>query len=192
MAGRRVKGEEHDVGEENERAHADAEAPVEGEGADGVVPEEREEDDRQVEKVPVNVLQDEGERRLPAIAAPRRFPDGARGRIEEERAVISLAVVVARRAEPEGAHEDQKRRRKRPPAMFGIDQRRVERREIGPPLVVAAFERADRRVDGERSENEHDRRDLDPPGIAPERRSEAGIPGRGSAFRHEPPRRIDD
>ena len=59
MAGKCVGGEEQDVYEHHERPRADAETFREAEGEDGVVPKEAEEEEREVEKITVQVLQDE-------------------------------------------------------------------------------------------------------------------------------------
>src|SRR5271170_1433665 len=99
------------------------------------MPEESEIDKRDVEKPAMEILEDEGKRRLAAIMPPGPFADRAGRRIEKERAIVCLAVVVASRPKSERASQNQKRRRKPPPVVCGIDQRRIERREIGAPLI---------------------------------------------------------
>ena len=56
-----------------ERADADAEVRRPIEGHEGVVPKESEENDREIEEIAMNVLQDEGKRRLAAILRCARF-----------------------------------------------------------------------------------------------------------------------
>src|SRR6266478_1469787 len=73
----------------------------------GVVPQERYEEDRKIKKVAMNVLQNKGECRLAAIFAVRRFPDRAGRGIEEKRAVVGLAIVVARSAKTQRASKKQ-------------------------------------------------------------------------------------
>ena len=69
MAGKCVRGEQEDVYQHHERAHADAETFGEAEGEDRVVPEKAEKEDREVEKIAVHVLQDERKRGFAAILA---------------------------------------------------------------------------------------------------------------------------
>src|SRR5882724_5217764 len=61
VAGKSVEREENDVDEHDECAEADAEFAAEEEGFDGVVPEEAEKNNREIEEVAMNVLQDERE-----------------------------------------------------------------------------------------------------------------------------------
>ncbi len=156
----------------HERSHSNAEPAVEAERAERVVPEKPEEQDREIEKESVKVLEHEGKRGLAAIGAPR-LSDRAGRRVQKERAVVRLPVVVAGGPETEGPPEDQKRRRERPPAVLLVDERRVERREVGAPLEVAALQGAGRRVKAEEAQDDDDRENLQPPGVAAERRPEA-------------------
>src|SRR5438876_9936715 len=99
VTGKGVGGEENDVDEHDECAEADTEFAAEEEGFGGVVPEEAEKNNREIEEVAMNVLQDERERRFTAIVfADRRFADSAGGRIKKKGAIVSFAVVVARGA----------------------------------------------------------------------------------------------
>src|SRR6266478_1000127 len=109
VAGKCVERQERDVESENKCADADAKTAVEEEGADGVVPKENDEKNSKIEKIPMDVLQDERKRSFPAIIAPRKFANRASGRIQENRPVISFAVVVASGAKAEGTGEDQER-----------------------------------------------------------------------------------
>ena len=95
MAGKSVGREEDDVDEHDQRTQADAEFAVEVESAKNVIPEEAQENDCEIEKVAVDVLQDEGEGRLAAVAPPLLLRNGAGGRVPEEGPVVRLAVVVA-------------------------------------------------------------------------------------------------
>ena len=61
VAGKSVKSEEADVDEHDECAEADTEFAAEEEGFGGVVPEEAEKNNREIEEVAMNVLQDKRE-----------------------------------------------------------------------------------------------------------------------------------
>ena len=80
---------------------------------------------RQVEEIAVDVLEDQRERVLAAVALAR-LADGAGRRVGPERLVVGAAVVVAGEAEAARRPEDQQRRRKRqragPPAGCGPNQ----------------------------------------------------------------------
>src|SRR5258708_3287411 len=101
---------------------------IEEERADGVVPKETDEKNREVEEVAMDILKNEGKSRFAAIIPARRFTDGAGGGIEEKRAVVRFAVVVARSAKAQRASKNQERGREWPPAMLRVDERRVEGR----------------------------------------------------------------
>src|SRR5882762_10497923 len=70
VAGKSVQSEEANVDEHDYRAEANVKTAVEVEGLDCVVPKEAEKNNRKIEKVAVNVLQDEGERSFAAIVLP--------------------------------------------------------------------------------------------------------------------------
>ena len=157
MAAERVAAEEHGVHGEHQRADADPERHLPGRIGEphrlpDVVGQDEQKQDRQIQKVAVDVLEDERERLLAEILLAR-LADGARRRIGPERLVVGAAIVVAGEAETAGRPENQerggKRQRRRPPAglraepavgAFTEEQRRIERRQIGPELVVLALE----------------------------------------------------
>ncbi len=75
----------------------------------------------EIEKVAMNVLQDEGKTRFRHDSfAQAGFAYGASGRIEKKSAVVGFAVVVAGGAETEGRAEDQQGGRKFPPVITEI------------------------------------------------------------------------
>ena len=86
------------VRDHDHRPEADPEVTIEVEREDRIPPEEREHDDREVERVAVDVLEDEREPRLAAVFRAR-VRDRAGRRRPEERAVVGAAVVVAGDAE---------------------------------------------------------------------------------------------
>ena len=110
VARKGVKGKKTDVNGKDERANSDAEMSAEEERLNGVMPKEGDEEDRKIKKVAMDVLKDKGKRRLAAILAVRRFPDRAGRGIEEKRAVVGFAVVVARSAKAQRAGKNQERR----------------------------------------------------------------------------------
>src|SRR5882724_11711757 len=148
VTGKSVGGEENDVDEHDECAEADAEFAAEEEGFGGVVPEEAEKNNREIEEVAMNILQDERERRFAAIVfANGGFANGAGGRIEKKGAVVGFAVVVAGGAKAERSTENKDCGREPPPTEG--KQRRIKWGEIRSPLVELAFEGAERGVDAE-------------------------------------------
>src|SRR5882724_3577113 len=78
VAGEGVSREKNDVDEHDQSAEADAEFAAEEEGLYGVVPKKADEDDAEIEKIAMNILQDEGKRSFAAIVlANRRLADSA-------------------------------------------------------------------------------------------------------------------
>src|SRR5688572_28681076 len=110
VARERVERKQNDVGEQDQRTNPDSEAAIKPERVNRVVPENDQEDERNVEKVAMQVLQDEWKGSLAAIPVRAAFADCARGRIEKERAVVSLAIVVTGGAKTQGATQDENRR----------------------------------------------------------------------------------
>src|SRR5262245_31707804 len=110
--------------------------------------------------------------------------NGAGRRVQEERAVVGLAIVVAGDAESERTRQDQQGGRECPPAVAWIDERRIERREVGPPLVVSTLERPEGGIDSEEAEHENDRDELEPPGVPPLRGAEMVCSFGGPSLRH--------
>src|SRR5688500_14491174 len=117
-----------------------------------IVREKDEKDQREVEEVPVNVLDDE-RKRIFAKVSFTRLADSAARRVSPERLVVRAAVVVAREAKSCRERQDDQRRGERkkcrPPAWLRTEpaggriaeqQRRVERREVVPVLVMRVLE----------------------------------------------------
>src|SRR5205085_4469258 len=102
MARQQIKREQNNVDQKDQRAHANEEMAFKPEGANGVIPEEAEEDDRPVEEIAVDILQDEREPGLAAVIPVSTFAHRAGRRIEKERPVVCLAIVVTSCAEPSG------------------------------------------------------------------------------------------
>src|SRR6266481_1125887 len=123
MTGKRVERKERNVDRQDERADTNSEMALEKERADGVVPKKNDEQNREIEKVAMDILEDERKRGFPAIIAAGRLANGTSGRIEEKRAVVRFAVIVAGRAKAERSSENQQCRREWPPVMLRVDQR---------------------------------------------------------------------
>ena len=104
MAAERVSAEEHDVRCEKDRADADAELGRsrrrirEPHRLPRIVREEHDKDQREVQEVAVDVLDDERKRALSAISFSR-LADSAARRIGPERLVVCAAIVVAGESE---------------------------------------------------------------------------------------------
>src|SRR4030081_3835282 len=75
-----------------------------------VAREDDEEEQREIEEVPVHVLEDQRQLLLTAIAVAR-LTDGTAGGIGPERLVVRAAVVVASEAKAGGKWQDQQCRR---------------------------------------------------------------------------------
>ena len=179
MAREGVQRQQRRVDDEDERAQPHPEPPVEPKGEDGVPPQEGEDGQGEPEEVAVDVLEHEGEARLPEIPLGPVAHRAARRR-SEERPVVRLAIVIAGGAEPAGDPQDQEGGREVPPGpdqrqghvlAIGGQARRVERREIRRGVVVGVLQSRPRGVDAEAAEDEHDQELLDPPRVRSERRA---------------------
>src|SRR5687768_9651542 len=170
MARERVERKQNDVGEQDQRTDTNPESAVEPERVNRVVPENDQKNKRDVEKVTMQVLQDQWKCGLAAITMRTTLADCACRRIEKESTVVSFAVVVTGCAEAEWTTKDEQRRRERPPAWF--KERGIEWRQVWSPFVVIVFKRAPGGVDAESAENDDDRHKLNPPRIASHRCAE--------------------
>src|ERR1700722_6831806 len=146
MARQGVNGKQDDVEQKNQAAHANAKLPVEEKTFDRVVPQKNQENNREIKKIAVHILQNKRKRRFAAIFAAGGLAHGARGRIEKKCAIVRFAVVVAGGAKSQRPRQHQKRGRKRPPVMLRIDERGIKRRKIRSPRIVSAFESPQRGV----------------------------------------------
>src|SRR5438034_7403313 len=94
----------------------------------------------------MNILQNKRKRCFALIGSLAAFTHRACRRIQKKGPVIRFAVVITGGAESQRPGKNQQRWRKFPPAVSGIDQRRIKRREIRSPLVKLAFKCAQRGV----------------------------------------------
>src|ERR1700739_1786289 len=92
MAGEQIQREQHNINEQNQSAHANAKMAVKPESADGVIPEQAEEDDGAIQKIAVKILQDEREAGFATIVAMGRLADGTARRVHEKGAIVCLAI----------------------------------------------------------------------------------------------------
>ena len=206
MAAERVACEQGRVDQEDDAPDPDPETAVAEERAEGVVIQDEDEQAGEVQRVPVQVL-DEEETRLPAVFSAADPADGARRRHREERAVVGLAVVIARRPERQGEDQDQDRRGLRqdrrppcrPPAEPGVLQwsragrrrvheqkRRVERRQIRSGKVVRPLEGGPGGVHREAAQAQDGEERADPPPVGSRRRREADDVAAGARqFAHD-------
>ena len=98
MARKCINRQQNNIHQHDQRAHPNAETGGKEEGANGVIPEEGDENHRDVEKIAMYILKNERESGLAAIFAAAALPHSAPGRIQEKRAIVGLPVVVASRA----------------------------------------------------------------------------------------------
>ncbi len=109
VAAEGVARDEDGVDCQDNRAHADAEFAVFEVREDGVVAEDHDEDEGEVERVAVQVLEDHEDAFTAVGARLRERSDGAAGRRTGESAVIRFAVVVTGETEGTGKREDEDR-----------------------------------------------------------------------------------
>src|SRR5438094_5831801 len=177
VAPERVTGEQNHVHQHDESADAHTELarsrghravrqdavdrPASGD--EDVVGENEDEDHRRVHGIAVQVLKSERKLGLTFVSVSG-LADATGDGIEEKRPVVGFAIVVAGGAEGAGENQNQKGGRKRPPRR--LDQRRVERREVRSPFVVAVDPRGPCRVNAEAAEDQRRECGRDPPGVA--------------------------
>src|SRR5258705_2856202 len=186
VASERVARKQNHVDQHDQRADAHAElARSRGHGAvsqdaadrpahrkQDIVRENEDEDHCRIHGIAMQVLKNE--RKLGLTLVPvARLTDGAGGRIEEEGPVVGLAIVVAGDAKGAGKNQDQECGRERPPSR--LDQRRVERGEVRPPLIVPADPGGPGGVDAEAAEDQRRERGSDPPRVAAQRGAQAAF-----------------
>ena len=126
----RVAAQQHHVDRQHQGADAEAEGRDPGrlvgepQGVPHVVGEENREEQRHVEKITVDVVQNQREGILAPVAVAR-LAHRAGHRVGPERLVVGAAVVVAGEAKAERRPQDQKGRRPR-------QRRRATRTGLGP------------------------------------------------------------
>src|SRR5262249_46586036 len=151
---------------------------------------QEQEDARDVQRVPMDVLQNERE----CLLTPVTFAGlahGTRRWIRPERLVVRAAVVIAGEAEEARERKNQQgggeRKQCRKPGRLGAEPRMLEtsrivrrrpqhwcvkRRQIGSERVVRVLKSRPRRIDQERPETNKDRKRCNPPCVAAARGSE--------------------
>src|SRR5262245_34554826 len=118
------------------------------EGEKGIVVQDEDEGDGEVERIPVQVLDDQ-KTGLAPVSFLREGSDRATGRRAEERSIVRLAVVVA--GGPERARKDQDqesgrcRQERRPPAGPEAEPGMLERGGAGNGRVDEQDRRVERR-----------------------------------------------
>src|SRR5438046_9329650 len=85
MARQQIEREQNNVSQKDQRAHTDEEMAFKPEGANGVIPEEEKEDDRPVQEITVDILENEREPGLAAVILVGALAHRAGRRIEKER-----------------------------------------------------------------------------------------------------------
>ena len=100
MARESIEREKCYIDEKHERTQAYAEAPIEPETFIGVVPKKEDEDDRDVEEISVQILENERKGGLTPVSMLPYLANSARWWIEKEGPIIGFPVIVAGRAKP--------------------------------------------------------------------------------------------
>lgn len=118
MAAEGIASEERGVYHKHQRTHADTKSFSSGSrivkphSLPCVIGKDEYKDDRQVKKIPVNILQNEGKGVFTPVGLAR-FRDGTCRRIGPKGFVISAPVIITRDPHASRRPQDQKRRRKR-------------------------------------------------------------------------------
>src|SRR5438067_1772643 len=186
----REAAKQNHIEQKHQRADADAERRFARGRIDkpecfpNVDREHDDEEEREIEKIPVDVLHDQREGTLAQISLPR-FADRARRRISPEGFVIRAAIVIAGQPQAAGGPENEQRRRKqepaRPPRRLRSEPTvgrgaenlgRIKRREIGAEKIMVPLERSPSGVNDERPEAEKNKERLRPPDIRTHRLTE--------------------
>lgn len=150
VAAERVAKDQHGVHDEDDRAETDVSpvAVLVAERQHRVVRQDQTDDHGHVEEVAVDVLQDQRQARLAGVLAVRLGHGAGRWR-QPPRAVVRLAVVVAREPEPAGEGEDQQSRRQGVPVA-----ERSEPEQPGP-LRAGRRRQTGRREGGDVRSGQH-------------------------------------
>src|SRR5260370_9897121 len=143
MARQRISGQENDVDQQHQRAHSHSEFPVKVEGLKHVFPQEKQEQDRQIQKISMYVLQNKRKSRF-ALVVPLPFAHRASRRVQEKRPIVGLAGVIAGSSEAEWPPQYQKRWRKLPPMITLINQRPIKLRGGRSPPLKLSLQRPSR------------------------------------------------
>src|SRR5215204_1256101 len=101
MTAERVAREKKDVGGQDNRAQSDAEAVRKPEAFPRIVRQKDQKNKREIQKITMNILQNQRKFSFAPVAAPR-FADRARRRVCPERLVIRAAIVVTGKSESAG------------------------------------------------------------------------------------------
>jgi hypothetical protein len=143
VAGEQIQGQQNDVDQEDDGSEPNVKVALIPESFNCVLPQKDKEDDRSIEKIAVQVLQDEWKLCLaPILLPPGWLTHGAARRIGEKCTIVGFAVVIAGHAESQGEGKDQERRRPFPEMMVSINQRRIKGGKIGAPGIKVSFEGA--------------------------------------------------
>src|SRR5258708_29756418 len=117
MARKRGWRQQNDVDQQHQRAHAHPKLPIKIEREKDILPQEKQEQHRKIQKISMEVLQNERKFRL-ALVVPLPFAYRASRRVQEKRAIVRFSIVIAGRPETQWPAQNQQRPRKLPPAMI--------------------------------------------------------------------------
>ena len=191
MARQSVESEQGNVQQQYQRADADAKALRKKERANRVPPKEDEVDDCEIKKPPMEILQNERKCGFAAVAPMPSFAYRAGWRIEEERPVIRLSIVVAGSAESQGPGQNQKCRRKAPP-MVTRDRSAESKTARGTvPTHRTCPQRRESCVKTEPAQQHDDGQNFNPPRIPPLRAAETADLNHRRGLRHGDARAAD-
>ena len=107
MARQRISCQKDYVEQKDESADSHSDSPIKKECSERVTPKKEEEDEADIQKVAMEILQNKRKRSLAPITMLPVFADGAGGWIEKKSPVVSLPVVVTRDSESQRPNQDQ-------------------------------------------------------------------------------------
>lgn len=192
MATERVTAQQYHVDRQNQRAHPDAEGFIAGGRIDephrlpNILEQEEPKPQRDEQKIPVNILQDQRKGTLARVLF-FRLRNGAGNRVEKKRLVISPPVIIT--GEPEQARrpQDQQGRGEgqpaRPPTRFRPEQamrrsteylRRIQGRQVRTVVIILPLKRRPGGVDHKGREADKSHNGTYPPSVAAGGLAEAG------------------
>src|SRR5215475_1414078 len=101
MAGECVQSEQDNIDQQDKRAHPNSKPILKKESANCIPPKEHKIEKREIKKPAVKILQDKRKRSLAAVAPLACFAHRASRRVQKERTIVGLPIVVAGRTKPQ-------------------------------------------------------------------------------------------
>ena len=176
MASESVATQQNHVDQQDQRAHADSEVAIKPKRFPHVVGKQNEENQREIKKIAMDILQNERKGAFAEIGLAR-FPHGAGWRVGPKSFVICAAVIVAGQTETAGRPQNQhcgRNPRRNPhwseaepgPHRIAKQFRRIERRKVRTEAVMVSLQGGPGGINNERGQTKENSKWLNPPIIA--------------------------